>query len=224
MQGSCLVERCGDSDLVQTKKEVFDGQVALVILVPLVKDALKVCARGILAAEGSSDVLKMLWVHCVSQSVLSSFLGEQVGQLREFVFHSITNSGLEISRLIFGHILVPLACISSDLGCNRYIVSSEHLVSPLFLLEFFSARIRHKHRGFRFLALSVIELNSRFNARVWLVLTGPAVVCFQRHLRVNLSCLLIVRLGHRAYVCKLHGGVEIVIGISVSLGAEVHVG
>ena len=103
------------------------------------------------------------------QSVFSSFLGKQVGELRELVFHAISKSLLEISRLHFRHVLVTLARISSHLSCNCYIVSGEHLVCPLLLLKFLSARVRHQHGGFWFLALSVIKLDSRLNARVWLV-------------------------------------------------------
>ena len=60
VQGSCLVKRGSDSNLVQAEEEVFDGQVAFVVFVPLVEDALKVRSRGVLAAEGSSDVLKVM--------------------------------------------------------------------------------------------------------------------------------------------------------------------
>ena len=62
MEGSGLVQRNGDSDLVQAVEEVRYADPALGVPVPLVEDAVEVGARGVFPPKGASDVHHVLLV------------------------------------------------------------------------------------------------------------------------------------------------------------------
>ena len=210
MQRGCLVQSCGKADLVQTIEEVLDADAALVAAIPLIEDAMKVGARGILATESTPDVHNMLLVDGFFKSeglVCGLLLAAQYVSFESLSWANDDAFGKTAYLVGIGS-LISLASIVGKLGSSLSVVASEDLVGPLGILKLLSLPVGDEDWGLGSLALSVIEFDCS------LVL---GVIDLQAHLFETV-------LVHGAGVCEFETGVVPVDSLLVSLGAEVDIG
>lgn len=210
VEGCRQVQRCRDPDFVETVVEVLHADATLVPAIPLVENAVQVRPRGVLPSQSTSDVHHMLLVDrfLECQGLICSILLSLEDGLFEPLGRTVASCQGETSSLVRVHCNVSLVGLIDRFGSGPCVVSCEDLVGPLGVLQLGRFLVRHEDGCLRTFALSVIKLQ---------------LGVFFRVLNLQSTCHFKAVFAHGADIRELHGGVEPLLLLEVSLGSEVDV-
>ena len=209
VQGSCLIESRGETDLVKSVEEVLNRDSTFGSTVPLSENAMKICTGGVLSAQSATNVEDLLLVdgHVEVERLVCRFFLSAADLSLELLHRANSHALRKTASLVWISSKVALACFIRSLGSISRVVTCKDLRSPLGLFKLLCLAIRHKNRSLGLLALSVIKFDRCIVLRVI-------------DLQTN---LLETVLAHGAGVGELERGVVPVDGAGVALGAEVDV-
>lgn len=159
MHSSCFIECCHETNFVQSVEKVWNRDASFGSTIPLVKNTVQVGSGSVLSSQDSSKVHNVLFIDSVTE--VKRLIGLVFLPFSDFGFQTLSRPNGDTLRKTTALVRVSdniaLAGLICHLGSSARVVTSEHFVSPLGILQVLGLCVGHENWIFLLFALSVIE-------------------------------------------------------------------